>query len=85
MHITLSQEMVINLAVDRPKNWREDGADQSYIIMEAGSPQMANDGREWFIGSFIAHLWHRGNYRFDCKFENIGGKQYVSVDHKKIA
>ena len=84
MHITFSQEMVINLAVDRPKCWSNDDPNKSYIIAEAGGPQMANDGRMWFIGSFVAHLYHRGNFRFDAKFENIGGKQYVSVDHKKI-
>lgn len=84
MHITLSQEMVINLAVDRPKNWREESPAKSYIIFEAGGPQIAEDGRTWFIGSFIAHLYHRGDYRFDTKFERIGGKQYVSVGHKKI-
>ncbi len=82
MRITVSQQMVINLAMNNPKGWMND--EKSYIIAEAGGPQMAEDGRIWFIGSFLAHLHYRGNFRFDTKFERIGNKQYVSVDHKKI-
>lgn len=82
MKITFSQEMVINLALDNPKAFSMDG--KSYIIAEKGAPQMAEDGRTWFIGSFVAHLWHRGIYHFVSKFETIGGKQYISVEHKKM-
>lgn len=83
MHITASQDAVISLAIGgrgrKPYN-----REKSWIVSEAGGPQMAENGREWFIGSFIAHLWHRGTYRFDTKFERIGNAQYVSCEHKKI-
>lgn len=83
MHITASQDAIISLALGR-RDRKPYNREKSWIVAEAGGPQMAENGREWFIGSFIAHLWHRGTYRFDTKFERIGNHQYVSCDHKKV-
>ena len=83
MFITESQNNVILLATynyaRQPYN-----RDKSWIISEDGAPQYDELGRYWFVGTFVAHLWHRGDYRFEVKFERFGdGRQFVNVvSHK---
>jgi hypothetical protein len=84
MRITASQDAVIALALNEqgktPYN-----REKSSITFEAGSTQMANDGREWYIGSFIAKIYRKGTFRFDTRFELWGnGEQVFCVFHKKI-
>lgn len=83
MHITESQNNVISLALNEQGRKPYDRS-KSWIIAEAGGPQMSEEGREWFIGSFLAHIHRKGTFRFDTKFETLGGMEYVNVEHKKV-
>lgn len=83
MHITASQDKVIGLTFNE-QGKKPYNRERSWIIAEAGGPQMSEDGREWFIGDFIAHIYRKGVFRFNVKFERIGNQQYVAVDHKKV-
>jgi hypothetical protein len=58
--------------------------DKSNIVCEGGSEQKNNNGDNCFIGSFLAHIYRKGVYRFDCKFEVIDGCQYYTVVSKRI-
>ena len=82
--ITFLQHRAITLATWEQGKKLYD-KDKSEIIMEFGGEQTSKDGEKFWVGSFIAKLWHRGTYRFDCKLETWGdGKQYYSVEHKKV-
>ena len=60
--------------------------EKSYVVSENGGEEIAECGRKYWVGEFTAKLWHRGTYRFKCKLEKWGdGKQYYSVEHKKVA
>ena len=84
MRITDSQDAVIALALNE-QGKKPYNREKSSIIFEAGSTQIAEDGREWFIGSFIAHIYRKGKFRFDTRFEKWGNmEQVVSVLHRKI-
>ena len=84
MRITDSQDAVIALALNEQGKTTYN-REKSAIIFEAGGAQMANDGREWYIGSFIAKIYRKGTFRFDTKFELWGnGEQVFCVFHKKI-
>lgn len=78
MEITNGQDHAITLALDYYKR------DKSSIIFEAGN-SIKENGEHYFIGSFIAHIYRKGKFRFDCKFETWGnGQKIYSVEHKKI-
>ena len=80
MKITDCQDYTIRMPIDFERYNRE----KSNIIFEAGSEQNFNE-HPVFVGTFIAHIWYKGNYRFDCKIETWGNGQTIySVTHKKI-
>ena len=83
MHITHSQKNVIR-KTDKFSTWDYDlyafAAPDNYILAEAGGPQMAENGTMYFVGSFIAHIYRKGNYRFECSFN----RDEVTVTCKKI-
>lgn len=80
MEITASQDYAIAFSLGTFNYHR----DKSYIVCESGSNQKDKGGHNVFIGTFTAHLWHRGDYRFTCELEDIFGKQYYSVDKEKV-
>ena len=53
MHITASQDKVIGLTFNE-QGKKPYNREKSWIIAEAGGPQMSEDGREWFIGDFTS-------------------------------
>lgn len=78
MHITDGQDEAIRLSLDNYDRERSD------IIAEGGS-DTEWDGKKYYIGSFVAHVWRKGRYRFDCRFETWGnGERVYSVDMKKV-
>ena len=80
MKITDVQDYSIRLPYQFEKYNRE----KSYIIFEGGTEEEYN-GHKVFVGSFIVHIYYKGNYRFDCKIETWGdGRSVYSVTHKKI-
>ena len=81
MEITNNQDYAIALSLGTFNYNRE----KSSIIFEAGTNVNDRSGRMVFVGSFIAHLYHRGKFRFDCELEIINGKQYYSIDKKKLS
>lgn len=54
--------------------------DKSYIIFESASSCIFN-GTERFSGSFIAHIYRKGDFRFDCGVNTYGEYEVVT---KKI-
>jgi hypothetical protein len=88
MHITHSQKNVIR-ETDKFKTWNYPWnynfyynfpAPENYIVAEAGGPQIAENGMMYFVGSFIAHIYRKGNYRFECEFN----RDKVNVTCRKI-
>lgn len=83
IHITNSQKNVIR-ETDKFStyffNLYNFSAPENYIVFEAGAPQMAENGTMYFVGSFIAHIYRNGDYRFDCEFN----RDKVNVTYKKI-
>ena len=83
MHITPSQDAVIALHFNE-QGKKPYNREKSWIICEAGGPQMDDAGRNWFIGTFWAHIYRKGDYHFETKFERWGnGEQCVSVKAQK--
>lgn len=71
-------------AIRLPVEFENYNREKSSIIFEGGTQQFYN-GRLVFVGSFIAKIWYKGVYRFDCEIETWGnGKKLYSVTHKKI-
>ena len=71
-------------AIKMPIEFENYNREKSSIIFEGGTKQNY-DGRSVFVGSFIAKIWYKGVYRFDCEIETWGnGKKLYSVTHKKI-
>lgn len=80
MKITEYQDYAIRMPIEFEKYNRE----KSSIIFEAGTEEEYNYHKV-YVGTFIAHIWYKGNYRFDCKIETWGnGKKVYAVTHKKI-
>lgn len=80
MKITDCQDYAIRMPHTTEKYNRE----KSYIIFEGGTEQEYN-GHKVYVGTFIVHIWYKGNYRFDCKIETWeNGKKIYSVTFKKI-
>ena len=83
MYITNSQKNVIR-ETDKFSTWYYNlynfFTPENYIIAEAGAPQIAENGTMYFVGSFIAHIYRKGNYRFDCEFN----RDKVNVTYRKI-
>lgn len=71
-------------AIRLPIKFEKYNRGKSSIIFEGGTVQNYN-GRLVFVGSFIAKIWYKGIYRFDCEIETWGnGKKLYSVTHKKL-
>lgn len=71
-------------AIRLPIEFEKYNREKSSIIFEGGTEQNYN-GRLVFVGSFIAKIWYKGVYRFDCEIETWGnGKKLYSVTHKKL-
>lgn len=79
MEITNNQDYAIAFSLGTFNYHRE----KSYIICESGTNTTDKAGRSVFIGTFTAHLHHRGNFKFTCALEDIMGKQFYSVDKEK--
>jgi hypothetical protein len=80
MDITPEQDYAIAFALGTFNYHKE----KSEILFEAGRNVTDKSGREVFVGAFIVHLYRRGKFRFECKLEDILGKQFYSVDKEKI-
>lgn len=80
MEITNTHDYAIALSLGTFCYNRE----RSSIICESGRDIDDAAGRSVFVGSFTAHLYRRGKFKFVCELEYIDGKQYYSVDKTKI-
>ena len=85
MQISFSQEMVINYVLKTKKAWSNEDPNKSYIISEKGGPQILGKGTMVFMGTFKAHLWHRGDYQFTTRILNIFGNDLLCYEFKKIS
>lgn len=78
MVITNAQDKAITLSLDRYDRGR------SSILFEGGTTTVEN-GEDHYIGSFIAKIYRKGKYRFDCRFETWGnGQRVYTVDRRKL-
>ena len=79
MEITDGQDYAITLSMD---NYNRE---KSSIIFEAGNTNKDEDGRPYFDGDFIAHIYRKGKFRFTCYFETWGdGSKHYTVERKKL-
>ena len=79
MDITNAQDYAITLSLDKYNRER------SSILFEGGTTTI-EEGEERYIGSFIAKIYRKGKFRFDCQIEIWGnGQRVYSVDMRKIS
>lgn len=72
-------------AIRIPIEFENYNREKSSIIFEGGTKQKYNENTYVFVGTFIAKIWYKGVYRFDCEIETWGnGQKVYSVTHKKI-
>ncbi|MBP5457587.1 MAG: hypothetical protein J6Y37_13940 [Paludibacteraceae bacterium] len=77
MKITDGQDRAILLALDGYNR------EKSNVTAESGTEIMIN-GRLSYVGVFHAHIYRKGNYRFECEREVWGdGTEHYCVEHKK--
>ena len=86
IHITDGQDAAISLALNE-QGKRNYNREKSYIICESGTTITRKYGGDWFVGTFHAHIWHRGDYRFETIFKIVNGydgeKEWCEVKHWK--